>query len=141
MNKRKISHEKTREICGYMSTGSTITLACRMAGISRKSYQLWKSRWLLAKEKRKADRRYQFTDYELLCKDFWEQSQIAEAKSEYFLLQKLYESDNWQAAKWLLCVRWPRKYNEQKLDDQKPMKILITEGDATAADDSLNEVA
>lgn len=103
----KLNDALQEKICGFIAAALTWNDACQLVGISRSAAWEWRTRgaaYLDDPVGHVGDARFG---------SFLEAVELAKTRSKAILIRKIIGSDDWRAAKWLLCNRFPSEYKDQ----------------------------
>ena len=104
--KTVLSHNKIIEITEYIKAGNYAVTACRLAGVSERTYYHWLA---LGKQQESS-----------IYAEFYETIEQAEAEREARLVEKLAKSNDLKATMWMLERTAPERWGMRRSRAEEP---------------------
>ena len=104
-----LTHSKIREITEHIKTGNFTVVACRLAGVSERTYYHW-----LERRKEPEDGIYS---------ELYNAIKKAEAEREAALVHKLAKSNDLKATMWMLERIAPERWGRHRDRTEKPFAV------------------
>jgi hypothetical protein len=126
MNKIKLTKEVINSVCEHIENASPIDVACRISGISRRSYY----EYLKRARETKGLGHWKLTPHQKLCRELARRTKIAEHLCHSKLITSVYRAaieGDCKAAQWILSNR-PNysKYGYGRSQEQQQVEQATT---------------
>ena len=95
---RALTPEVQARILALLAQGNYLGTSCRAAGVTVRTFQHWRRRWLDGDPKA--------SEYD----EFFRGVKRVIAAGEAALLKNIVDADNWQSCAWILERRWPERW-------------------------------
>jgi hypothetical protein len=120
--KTKLTHNKILEITEHIKAGNFTITACRLSGVSERTYYYWLT---LGKQQEGS-----------IYAEFYEAVERAEAECEAFLVKRLTNSNDLKTTRWMLERIAPERWGVRRSRVEEPVAEDVREESEHRANES-----